>query len=77
MLVKKPEIAHYFLVAGFDPNVLIGGDWTALHLAAFLGVTDHVEILIFFKAKVDATDKYGVYYSNVRNSGHVCHSGPP
>jgi ankyrin repeat protein len=58
--MTKPEIAHYFLSIGFDPNAVIVGDWTPLHLAAFLGLTDYVEMLLFFRAKVDLPDKFGV-----------------
>jgi ankyrin repeat protein len=58
--MSKTEIAHYFLSSGFDPNVVLSGDWTPLHLATFLGSAAFVEMLIFFRAKVDAADKFGV-----------------
>jgi ankyrin repeat protein len=58
--MKKLEVAHYFLSSTFDPNALLPDDWTPLHLATFLGLLDFVELLIFFKAKIDLPDKLGV-----------------
>jgi hypothetical protein len=63
ILATKAEIAHYFLSIGFDPNATIDGDWTPLHLAAFLGLADYAEMLLFFRAKLDPPDKFGVHFS--------------
>jgi ankyrin repeat protein len=60
MIMAKPEIAHFFLLHGADPNQTMAGDWTGLHLAAFLGHVDYVEPLLFFRAKVDLPDKFGL-----------------
>jgi ankyrin repeat protein len=59
----KYEIAHYFLSNGFEVNAQMSNDWTSLHLAIFLNLTDFVEMLSFFKAKVDIPDRYGVFLS--------------
>lgn len=60
IMVMKIEVMHYFLMAGADPNVLLSNEWTSLHLAAFLGLTDFIELLIFFSAKIDLSDRYGM-----------------
>jgi ankyrin repeat protein len=58
---SRHEAAHYFLSTSFfDLNSLHPGDWTPLHLATFLGLVDFVEMLLFFKAKVDVPDRLGV-----------------
>jgi hypothetical protein len=59
--MNKLDIFHYFLAIGIDPNAVCE-DWSCLHLAAFLGMKDYVEILLFFKADAAKQDRFGVLF---------------
>jgi ankyrin repeat protein len=60
ILTQKLEVLHYFLTLGGNINLTGDSDGTPLHLAAHLGLADYVEILLFFRARVDIADSFGV-----------------
>jgi ankyrin repeat protein len=61
ILVTKIEILHLFISRSTSVNVLLAGHWTPLHLAAFLGLTDFVEMILMSKPIIDSPDKWGVF----------------
>jgi ankyrin repeat protein len=63
ILSQKLEVLHHFLTLGANVNLTCDSDWTPLHLAAHLGLADYVEMLLFFRAKVDIADNFGVLSS--------------
>ena len=60
ILYRKPVFLEYFLENGFPPDQDVSNSrWTPLRLAVFLEYSELVEILVFYGANINISDKYG------------------
>lgn len=55
IIIKKLNLLQFFLQSGFDVNVTCS-NWVPLHTAVFIGAPEFVDILLFYKAKVDVVN---------------------
>ena len=57
VLCYKIDILEDLLIRGFPIDIL-SDSWTSLHLASFLGYSEIIDILLFYKANSSIEDKY-------------------
>lgn len=59
ILYRRPSYVEYCLSEGYDVNKPLSDEWSPLMLAVFLEYSEIVEILVFYGANINATNRYG------------------
>ena len=61
IIKNRIDLLQFFLSSGFDIEIPVN-NWTPLILAVQLSNLTAVEMLLFYKAQVDVTNAYSIFY---------------